>query len=197
MNCKRCGALIPDDSKVCKNCGLESPTVYWQKSDFTNQTQSKKPVNNGQGCTYRNPSPSKQPNISKPSTPTVSEKKSNSSKWLCWLVIISIIVGGVLFFSNDARRLKGTWECEDGSYTITFSDGENGYLSSDDISYSYSQSIINFTYYTEGNELEIKTEGTLFQNSVAMRFEFEIDGKKLMMTEPESGIITTHYKVNL
>lgn len=197
MNCKRCGALIPKESKVCPNCGLDSPTVYWQKGDFTPQTPPKKPVNmnNEYVGIHNKPSPSKQSNNSTPSLDSEKKKKS-SSTWLSWMVIIAIIAGCVLFFTNDARKLKGSWESEDGSYTITFSDGENGYLSSDDISYSYSQSIINFTYFTDGNELEIKTEETLFQNSVVMRFEFEINGKELITKEPGSAITTTHYKVN-
>ena len=47
---------------------------------------------------------------------------------------------------------------------------------------------MNFTYFVDGDELEIKTEETLYAYSTVVRFEFEIDGDTLVLTDLDSGI---------
>lgn len=106
---------------------------------------------------------------------------SNSS--LKNFLILAIVVIGIIFlFKNcGAMRLKGTWEASDGS-AITFSDKDSGYL------VMPGTGTMNFTYFVEGDELELKTSGSLYAYSVVVRYEFEIKGSTLYLTDLDTGL---------
>lgn len=201
MNCKRCGAPVLPDAKVCQSCGLKEPAPYWQKPNSSAQNAAKKPANSNvyQNSRPQNPQPKPEPGRQQQNaSASAPVKKAEKSPWKKFAAIaaVALIIGCILFFSNDSVRIKGTWEYEDGSYSITFSDDKNGYLSENGIVYSSSQYLVNFTYYIDGDELELKTEETLFENSVVIRFEFDISGNKLVLKEIESGEMLIHYKAD-
>lgn len=54
--------------------------------------------------------------------------------------------------------------------------------------------ILNFTYYTDGDEIEMKTEYTLFHDSAVVRIKYKIQGNTLTLTETENYDSGTFYK---
>ena len=196
MNCKRCGKNVPIHSKVCPECGL-SNLNYVPRPEEKSTTYS----------SY-NPRPASQPKAASDPRPTQARQAAGSvppqgqsgakpvstgnGSSLKNFLILSAIVIGIIFLvkSCDTMRLKGTWVAGDGS-SITFSDKDSGYLV---IRGTMSSETMNFTYFVDGDELEIKTEDSLYAYSTVVRFEFEIDGSTLYLTDIETGLTETFRK---
>lgn len=212
MNCKRCGASLVDGAKFCHSCGLENPIVHWQKgnSDVMNDPSKQKVASSSasQPVNYNATSTAKAQNYSSanntngtmpvtnanvnnataPKTATTTATKSGGSKFFGFLVV-ALIVAGIAYFVFGGG-LKGTWVADDGSHTITFSDSSYGYFQL----LGYSDDIIDFTYFTDGNVLELKTTETLFMNSETERFEYKVKGKTLELIQLNNGIVQTYHK---
>lgn len=200
MNCKRCGAPVSSGATTCPSCGLENPIAYWQKANNTTQQQttqtaqstSQTPPNSSASSTQQQQTAAsfRQPQTSAPAqkatTTTVQEKKSSPFKTILILAVIGLLIFGAIKLFGGGK-LKGTWMSEDGSVSITFSDKDSGYFTYHK-AMSSSQRTIDFTYFTEGDEIEIKTTATLYVNSKTERFEYKVSGKKLTLTEVDSGL---------
>lgn len=202
MNCKRCGTQVTANTNFCPNCGLENPVAYWQQTSKPSQQQ---PTQNTQNVAQTPPPPSPSPaqhtqqstQATAPSQHTtataVQPKKSSPFKTILVLAVIGLLIfGAVKLFSGG--KLKGTWTSQDDSFSITFSDSDSGYFTYHGTTTSSSQRTIDFSYYTEGNEIEIKTEATLYYNSQTERFEYSVSGKTLTLTEVDSGTSEIFYK---
>ena len=199
MNCKRCGRNVPIRSKVCPSCGLDNPN--WQprpeetyrppqqsrpQSTYTQSTHTKQTANSQP---FYSQSVAQQPQA-KAAAPSSNSKGSWKTVALIAVVILAVILVAKNCFGNP---LKGTWTMAGGGGAFTFVDDSTGYVSQDG-SYSAAERTKDFTYVVEGNELEIKTETTLYSYGDVMRFTFEISGDKLTLTEIESGESMTFYK---
>lgn len=203
MNCKRCGGQVSAGASFCPNCGLENPVAYWQKNGNNAQQQTTQTTQNATQATP-NPSVSSAQHTQQPqgtnasqqtqatstsqkaTTTSVQEKKSSPFKTILVIAVIGLLIfGAVKLFGGG--NLKGTWMSQDGSVSITFSDKDSGYFTYHG-AVSSSQRTIDFTYFTEGDEIEIKTTATLYVNSKSERFEYKVSGSKLTLTEVDSGI---------
>lgn len=99
-----------------------------------------------------------------------------------FLILAVVVIGIILLLKNcDTMRLKGTWEASDGS-SITFSDKDSGYASFP------GTGTMDFTYFVEGDVIELKTEGSLYAYPVVVRWEFEIKGSTLHLTDLDTGL---------
>ena len=108
-----------------------------------------------------------------------------------FLILAVVVIGIILLLKNcDTMRLKGTWEASDGS-SITFSDKDSGYIVARG---TMGSATMNFTYFVDGDELEIKTADSLYAYSTVVRFAFEIDGSTLYLTDLDSGLMETFRK---
>lgn len=201
MNCKRCGKNVPVHSKVCPGCGLDNPN-YIPRPEEKPTAYSSSATSTGSRSTYSyssgkpkstptpNPKPSQPKSASNPVPPQAQSapkpaSAGGSSSFVKFLLLAAVVAGIIFLLKNcDTMRLKGTWVASDGS-SITFSDKDSGYITARG---SMSSATMNFTYFVDGDELEIKTEDTLYAYSTVVRFEFEIDGDTLVLTDLDSGI---------
>lgn len=176
MNCKRCGRNVPIRSKVCPNCGLDNPEYQPLSQGGTSQTSYSSPVN-----TQASGSAPKQ--ASSASQTPAKEKFS----WKKILILAAIVVGIIfLVKSCGSMKLRGTWVANDGS-SITFSDSKNGYISD-------GRNTIDFTYMVDGDEVEIKTENSIYSYSKVIRYKFKVSGSKLTLTDTDYGTTEVFYK---
>ena len=196
MNCKRCGKNVPIHSKVCPECGLSNPNYVPRPEEKTTTYSSYNPRPASQPKAAPNPRPTQAQRAagSVPSRGQSPAKPASAGGGLSLknILILAVIVIGIIFLvkSCDTLRLKGTWEASDGS-SITFSDKDSGYLM---IRGTMSSETMNFTYFVDGDELEIKTAGSLYAYSTVVRFEFEIDGSTLYLTDLDTGLTETFRK---
>lgn len=202
MYCKKCAAYVPENAKFCANCGLQDPTPYWQKNDTVRpQPQSPfreqpKPNYQQQPIYKQQPSYQQRPQVQvKTQAQKLTELVKNKKKPIMAIVAVMAIVLIVAVITNGSN-LKGTWKSEDGSYSITFSDSTNGYIYDHGIVYSSSDRLLNFTYDTEGKILVLKTESTLFTNATVARYEFDVNGNKLTLTDTDTGDTEIFYKTD-
>ena len=131
--------------------------------------------------------PKSAPNPVPPQAQSASKPASTGegSSFMKFLLLVAVVVGIVFLLKNcDSMRLKGTWVASDGS-SITFTDKDSGYITARG---TMSSQTLNFTYFVDGDELEIKTEDSLYAYSMVVRFEFEIDGDTLLLTDLDSGM---------
>lgn len=177
MKCERCGRNVPVRSKVCPNCGKDNPNYQ----PYTPPVQH----------AYTQNTSAAQPTGTANSQPAAAASAKKSS--IKTLLLLALVVIAVVFVVKkcSADRLVGTWVANDGS-SITFSDSENGYLT--DGSSMYSERTIDFTYFIDGDEVEIKTENSMYSYARAVRFEFEVSGSKLTLTDMDTDISETFYK---
>ena len=208
MNCKRCGKNVPVHSKVCPECGLsnpyyvprpEAPSEHFGRSGATysdrgttapGSTQPTRPVQT-KTAPKTNPNPNPRPTQAQqaaaavppqPQTPAKPASTGSDNSFVKFLLLVAVVIGIVFLLKNcDTIRLKGTWDAADGSGSITFSDKDSGYVTIGGRSQ-------NFSYFVDGDEIEIKTVDTLYAYSNVVRFEFEIDGDTLWLTDTDSGI---------
>ena len=175
MFCKRCGKLIPDDSKFCPKCGLESPFMHYKitPADDTAETTPPKPA----------PKPA----------PNPKPKKSGSKGKIIAIAVIIVAVIGLIANFAGGSSLKGTWLSETGDYSITFSDSETGYFYENGVVMNASERMMNFTYFTDGNNLTITVEETLFSNGGMMQYVYSLSGDELSLTD-EDGYAEVFYK---
>lgn len=184
MNCKRCGRNVPIHSKVCPSCGLDNPN--WQPRTESTYTPPSRQATH----TQRSQSTNASYGQSSSQKTSATGYASTSEKKLSWkpILIVAAVVILIVILANQcsgANRLKGTWVMEDDSGAITFVDKESGYLTL--YSSMSSENTKDFTYYVDGDELELKTETSLYSYADVMRFRFEISGDTLTLTEIESG----------
>lgn len=196
MNCKRCGKNVPIHSKVCPECGLSNLNYVPRPEEKPTTYSSYNPRPTSQPKAAPNPRPTQAQQAAASVPPqgqsAVKPASAGSGSSLKNFLILAAIVIGIIFLmkSCDTMRLKGTWEASDGS-SITFSDKDSGYLV---IRGTMSSETMNFTYFVDGDELEIKTAGSLYAYSTVVRFEFEIDGNTLYLTDMDSGLTETFRK---
>ena len=185
MNCTRCGRNVPIRSQFCPNCGLANPD-YQPRSEDMEQTKTYiPPVQSApqpEKTTAQRYSQTQQP---------APKKEGKKSPWKK-LFLLALVVIAVVFVVKkcNAQQLQGTWVADDGS-SITFSDSKNGYISVDSI---YSDDILEFTYFVDGDEVEIKTEDSLYSYSQTVRYKFKVSGSKLTLTEVDTGVSETFRK---
>lgn len=193
MNCKRCGTPLNDSFRVCPGCALPNPNFKegaqipqqprpnYTQSTYTPPTSSQ-PINN-------------QPTVTGPVAAQNKPTNNSNGKGFSWggIFFLAIIIVAIVFIvkSCNDSRLEGTWVANDGS-SITFSDNDRGYITIDNT--MSSDDILDFTYFIDGDELEIKTETTLFNNSKVERFEFEINGDTLELTDSTGEGLTFQKK---
>ena len=197
MKCKRCGKNVPIHSKVCPECGLSNLNYVPRPEEKTTTYSSYNPRPASQPKAAPNPRPASQPKAAPDPRPTQAQSGAkpvstgNGSSLKNFLILAAIVIGIIfLVKSCDTMRLKGTWVAGDGS-SITFSDKDSGYLV---IRGTMSSATMNFTYFVDGDELEIKTAGSLYSYSTVVRFAFEIDGSTLYLTDLDSGLTETFRK---
>lgn len=209
MNCKRCGKNVPIHSKVCPECGLSNlnyvprpgerstsyssyssrPTTPPKTTPSSRPTTPPKTTPNPRPATQPKPAPDPKPTQGQSAAKPASTRGGTSLKNI--LILAAIVIGIIFLLKNcDTMRLKGTWEASDGS-SITFSDKDSGYIVARG---TMSSATMNFTYFVDGDELEIKTEDSLYAYSTVVRFEFEIDGSTLYLTDIETGLTETFRK---
>lgn len=208
MTCKRCGKNVPVHSKVCPECGLsnpnyvprpeERPTSY--SSYSSRPTTPPKTAPNPRPATQSKPAPGPKPTQAQQAAGSVPPQGQSAAKPAStgsgsslknFLILAAIVIGIIFLLKNcDTMRLKGTWEASDGS-AITFSDKDSGYLV---MPGTMGSQTMNFTYFVDGDELELKTAGSLYAYSVVVRYEFEIDGSTLYLTDLDTGLTETFRK---
>lgn len=211
MNCKRCGKNVPVHSKVCPECGLSNPGYVPRTEEKTTSysSYSARPTSQPKTSpTYSSASRPKtattfrsasQPKAAPNPGPTQAQQAADAAKFQGqsgakpasagsnsslknFLILAAVVIGIILLLKNcDTMRLKGTWEASDGS-SITFSDKDSGYASFPGVG------TMDFTYFVEGDELELKTEGSLYAYPVVVRWEFEIKGSTLYLTDLDTGL---------
>lgn len=190
MNCKRCGKNVPIHSKVCPECGLSNPGYVPRTEERPASYSSYSARPSSQPKSTPNPRPTQaQQAADSVQTQGQSGAKPASagsgSSLKNFLILAAIVIGIIFLLKNcDTMRLKGTWEASDGS-AITFSDKDSGYLV---MPGTMGSQTMNFTYFVDGDELELKTAGSLYAYSVVVRYEFEIDGGTLYLTDLETGL---------
>lgn len=212
MKCKRCGKNVPVHSKVCPGCGLDNPGYVPRPEERTaphsshstsagsrsttppkSTTPPRSTYSSGSASQPKSgPRPAQAQPACAPVPPQSAAKPAEGSSFMKFLLLVAVVVGIVFLLRNcDTIRLKGTWEADDGS-SITFSDKDSGYISVS--GNTIGSRNLNFTYFVEGDEIELKTEDTLYAYSTVVRFEFEIDGDTLRLTDRDSGITQTFRK---
>lgn len=201
MKCKRCGKNVPVHSKVCPNCGLANPDYVprpEERAPYSSRSTTPPRSEYSSGSTgqaQRAPRPAQAQPAAAPVPPQPAAKPASTeggSTFVKFLLLVAVVVGIVFLLRNcDAMRLKGTWEASDGS-SITFTDKDSGYISVSGM--TIGDRNLDFTYIVDGDEIEIKTEDTLYAYSTVVRFEFEIDGDTLLLTDVDSGITETFRK---
>ena len=181
MKCERCGRNVPIRSKVCPNCGKDNPNYVPRRENIyeqpvTRQTRTPPPAQPTAGGTQ----------TSAPVTPESkpAPKKSNLKTLLIVAAIAIVVI--IIITQSGPLRLKGTWEASDGS-AITFSDSKNGYI-------SVGRNSLNFTYFVEGDELELKTKDSIYSYSQVIRYEFKISGSTLTLTDLDDGMVEVFHK---
>ena len=214
MNCKRCGKNVPVHSKVCPECGLSNPGYVPRTEEKTTSysSYSARPTSQPKTTTtYSSASKPKttttfssasQPKAAPNPGPTQAQQAADAEKSqgqsgakpasagsnssLKNLLILAVVVIGIIFLLKncDSVRLKGTWEASDGT-SITFLDKDSGYA------YFPSTGTMDFTYFVEGDVMELKTEGSLFAYPVVVRWEYEIKGSTLYLTDLDTGLTET------
>ena len=214
MNCKRCGKNVPVHSKVCPECGLSNPGYVPRTEEKTTSysSYSARPTSQPKTTTtYSSASKPKatttfssasQPKAAPNPGPTQAQQaaaaaksqgqsgakpaSAGSNSSLKNLLILAVVVIGIIFLLKncDTMRLKGTWEASDGT-SITFLDKDSGYA------YFPSTGTMDFTYFVEGDVMELKTEGSLFAYPVVVRWEYEIKGSTLYLTDLDTGLTET------
>ena len=194
MKCKRCGKNVPIHSKVCPECGLSNPGYVPRPEEKSTTYSSYNPRPASQPKAAPNPRPASQPKAAPDPRPPQGQSGAkpvstgNGSSLKNFLILAAIVIGIIfLVKSCDTMRLKGTWEASDGS-SITFSDKDSGYASFPGVG------TMDFTYFVEGDELELKTEGSLYAYPVVVRWEFEIKGSTLYLTDLDTGLTETFRK---
>lgn len=194
MFCKRCGNLIPDDAKFCPKCGLENPFVDY-KITPTDDTVKKAPPKPAPAPA---PTPASAPALApkadpKPAaTKTTTKKSGGKGKVIAIIGIIAAVIGIIANFAGGSS-LKGTWLSETGEYSITFSDSETGYFYENGVVMNSSERMMNFTYFTDGSDLTITIQETLFYNGGTMQYYYSISGDQLSLTD-EDGYTEVFYK---
>ena len=184
MQCKRCGKNVPLHSKVCPGCGLSNPNYVPRPEEKPSASHSSTPRST---YSYSSTQPKSAPNPVPPQAQSASKPASTGegSSFMKFLLLVAVVVGIFFLLKNcDSMRLKGTWVASDGS-SITFTDKDSGYITARG---TMSSQTLNFTYFVDGDELEIKTEDSLYAYSTVVRFEFEIDGDTLLLTDLDSGM---------
>ena len=214
MNCKRCGKNVPIHSKVCPECGLSNPAYVPRTEEKTTSysSYSARPTSQPKATpTYSSTSKPKtattfgsasQPKAAPNPGPTQAQQAADAAKSqgqnggkpasagsnssLKNFLILAVVVIGIIFLLKncDSVRLKGTWEASDGT-SITFLDKDSGYA------YFPSTGTMDFTYFVEGDVMELKTEGSLFAYPVVVRWEYEIKGSTLYLTDLDTGLTET------
>ena len=183
MNCERCGRNVPIRSKVCPNCGKANPNYVPQQETVYERPAAQR-VNTGSTTTQ-----TQAPKATTQTQPAAGNNSAAPKKVsLKTVIIIAVIVIAaiVLFKQCGVFQLRGTWEASDGS-SITFSDSKNGYITSGHQS-------VNFTYFVEGDEVEIKTANSIYSYSQVIRYRFSVSGNKLTLTDLDSGMKEIFYK---
>lgn len=183
MNCERCGRNVPIRSKVCPNCGKDNPN-YVPRQENIYERPAPQQTNAGNPTTHTQAPKTATQTQTAPETHSATSKKSSLTTVI--FIAVVVIVAIFLFKQCSALKLKGTWESADGS-SITFSDSKNGYI-------SYGRQSINFTYFIDGDEVEIKTKDSLYSYSKVVRYKFSVSGSKLTLIDVDSGIKEVFYK---
>lgn len=183
MTCKRCGRNVPVHSKVCPSCGLDNPN-YQPRQENTYEQPRQTTAQHYSQQQSRQSAPTQQ-------KPAASGKGSPLKTIVLLAVAVVLVI--LLVRQCGPLRLKGTWVTADG-YGFTFVDDSSGYIFHDGSTLNTSERSKDFTYHIDGDELEIKTEDTLYSYSDVMRFEFKISGDKLTLTEVETGESMVFYK---
>ncbi len=191
MFCKRCGKLIPDDSKFCSHCGLENPFVGYQIRTGDSHVKAAPP--NPAPVQTSNPAPNPNPaGAPKTATKATPQKSGGKGKIIAIAVIIVAVIGLIANFAGGSS-LKGTWLSETGEYSITFSDSETGYFYENGVVMNASERMMNFTYFTDGSDLTITVQETLFSNGGTMQYVYSLSGDELSLTD-EDGYTEIFYK---
>lgn len=93
-----------------------------------------------------------------------------------YLKVIAVVLIGVLFLAGCKKENKnpliGSWKYEGSDYTYIFKEDGSG-------TYSYGESVMEFTYTTEGDKISILYKG----NTAPFETTFTIEGNKLNMKD--------------